>query len=305
MYKLISKYHNIILAGFKGLTALLALGFLWRHRRLWASLDFPTHGGALKILSILLIFSLLNWFFEIKKWQVLAHNIQSISWAEAAKQSLMSFSISLLTPNRVGEYGAKMIFYPKKDYKKVWALTFIGNFSQLSLTLVMGLAALLFWWRHQAIQTYIQKMSFSILTILLIISGSGFLIWLLRRFYLKSKQQVLWQSQVWRAGLLYATLRYLIFSSQFVLLLYVLRHHLSFTYLYPAVFLSYLIATLIPMLAFFDWAVKSTVAIGVFSLINVPAAIVFKVVAMMWLTNFMLPFLIGLLLLWRYKIPLK
>ena len=88
---------------------------------------------SLKNIAFLLIFSFSNWFFEIKKWQLLINRVQQNSFSEAAKQSLASLTASLITPNRIGEYGAKALYFKKSLSKKILALNLVGNFSKLLL----------------------------------------------------------------------------------------------------------------------------------------------------------------------------
>ncbi len=305
MYKLIFKYHKIFLNGFKVLTVFLALYYLWRQREIWSAFTLPAGVEIFKILLILTGFSLLNWFFEIKKWQGLAGHIRTITWTEAAKQTLMSFSVSLLTPNRIGEYGAKSVFYAQPDYKKVWALTFASNFAQLFWTFIMGVAVLLFWWQHPAVKAYISQWHLPFNAVFLGIIAIGLIAFVIYIKHLKSKNYLLLHKTVWQQSLFYAGVRYAVFSSQFALLLYFLSHNIGLNFIYPAVFLSYFMASLIPVLAFFDWAVKSSVSVLVFGMINMPGALVFNVVSLMWLANFLIPFLAGLVLIWHFKFHIK
>lgn len=302
MYKLLLKYHNLITTALKMSFSLWALYFLWQHRMIFKVYQNLPLNHLLELISILLILSSLNWFFEIKKWQILAHNLEHISLKEATKQSLISFSVSLLTPNRVGEYGSKIFFYDKRQRKKVLSLIFIGNTSQLIISLFMGVAALLYWsfgpLNKPLIIPYI-KWGLLFLVMLPI------LFFLLRRYIKNPRKLIITQPKLWQKSLSYAGLRYFIFSSQFVLLLLLFSVPLRAPILYSAVFLTYFVSALIPMLAFLDWAVKGSVAIWIFSWLHISEQVIFKIIALMWTTNFLLPFLAGLILIWRYKIRLK
>ena len=66
--------------------------------------------------SLLLLFLFLglttaNWFFEILKWKTVMSNLRSISMKTAMKQSLYALTVSMATPSRLGDYGAKAYFY--------------------------------------------------------------------------------------------------------------------------------------------------------------------------------------------------
>ena len=66
---------------------------------------------SLKTIIFLLILTIFNWFFEILKWQELVSSIKKISFKQALEQCLGSLTASLFTPNRIGEYGAKAIYF--------------------------------------------------------------------------------------------------------------------------------------------------------------------------------------------------
>ena len=97
----------------------------------------------LKNILVLIGLSCLNWLLESIKWKVLVTNITSISLFNAIEQSLGSLTASLFTPNRIGEYGAKAIYFAKPYRKKVLGLTLAGNLSQLLATVFFGLIGLI------------------------------------------------------------------------------------------------------------------------------------------------------------------
>ena len=55
----------------------------------------------------------------------------------------------------------------------------------------------------------------------------------------------------------------------------------------------YLIASVVPMLSMFDFVLKGTVAIWIFSFYNVQPIIILSITSIMWLLNFVLPAIIG------------
>ena len=68
----------------------------------------------------------LNWFFEIFKWKVLASHCERISLKESTKQVLKAHITSLITPAKIGEYGAKALFFKASYRKKILFLNVIG-----------------------------------------------------------------------------------------------------------------------------------------------------------------------------------
>ncbi len=103
---------------------------------------------AYPFLLLLILLSLANWVLEILKWQSLVQFVKPISFSKATSQSLSSLTASLMTPNRIGEYGAKAIYYPKPERAKIMLLNFLGNFTQMSVTVFFGSFGLLFLWEY-------------------------------------------------------------------------------------------------------------------------------------------------------------
>lgn len=303
MYKFLIKYHKLTLTFVKILISFLAVYYLWQHKylqNLWQDIEeLRTVGFIVKLL----IFSLINWSLEIKKWQFLTGYIQPVSYKEATKQSLISFALSLLTPNRVGEYGVKILFYEKKDYKKVLGLTLVGNISQLMITLLAGLFGLCYVYHTGMIDKLLRLNTFVLpgRKILLSLTTGLLIIAIIIYLFKKYRKNLAFQPGLWIKSNIYALLRYLVFSSQFVWLLKYFKVENNLLLLYAAVSLVYLFATLIPMLSLLDWAVKGDIAIWIFMALGINGVLVFKIVALMWFGNFLLPFLTGLIWMWASK----
>lgn len=92
-----------------------------------------------KNVLFLLIFTFFNWFLEILKWQNLVSFYQKITFKSALIQSLSSLTASLITPNRIGEYGAKALYFKKSIRKNIVTMNLVGNLSQLAVTIVFGI----------------------------------------------------------------------------------------------------------------------------------------------------------------------
>ena len=95
-------------------------------------------------ISFILLLSVLNRFFEILKWQNLVSSLYKISLPEATKQVLAALTAGLFTPNGVGEYAGKALFFEKHDTKKIVFLNLICNGIQMILTVIFGIFGLLY-----------------------------------------------------------------------------------------------------------------------------------------------------------------
>lgn len=93
---------------------------------------------------LVLALMLLNWGIEGRKWQVLIQHLEPSSWVRAFKAVLAGCSITMLTPNRIGEYGGRILYVEEENRIKAISLTIVGSISQLLVTLTMGCAGLLY-----------------------------------------------------------------------------------------------------------------------------------------------------------------
>ncbi|MFY0603097.1 MAG: hypothetical protein JXQ93_04050 [Flavobacteriaceae bacterium] len=251
---------------------------------------------SLKNIAFLLIFTLINWFLEIKKWQVLTQKIEFISFKNATKQSLSSLTFSLITPNRIGDYGAKALYYRKPKRKSILVLNFIGNFYQLFFTLFLGWLGLFYAGIEldglvsKGVMYMFYLIVITIVSLLILFKiNTRFKIWLgaiITRFKLiniKSNAKVM----------LLSLFRYLVFSHQFYVLLLIFNIDISYWDALAGISSMYLIASMIPMLSLFDFILKGSVAIFVFSFFEVDTISIISITTIMWMLNFALPAIIG------------
>ena len=261
--------------------------------------------SAVNIL-ILIAFTVFNWYYEILKWQNLSSSIRDNSFKRAIRESLASFTAAIFTPSRIGEYGAKCLYYARSEWRKIIFLNLLGNMAQLFATYFFGIAGLLF---------LITSLDLPLpLFNALLVSGllfSPFLIyWIMKRFKIRLKgystqrledsfrnvpKNIRWKT------ILYASARFLIFTHQFYFLLLVFHVEVSYPLLIAAVFSTYILASIIPTMIIFDALIKGGFAVWVFGLLQVPQIIVLSIVLTVWILNFALPGIAGSYFVLRYK----
>ena len=252
---------------------------------------------------LMLGFTLLNWFFEVLKWQNLVAGIRKISLSDSLKQSTVALSLALLTPNRIGEYGAKPVFFPRSEQKKVVALNFLGNTAQMLVTVLFGFFGMFFLWRQLATH-FTMTSVWLILVIALLLGVVVMRIKWIRRWisklirYLKSIPV-----NIQLKNGIYSVVRYLIFSHQFYFLLVFFGVPVDYFTAMYLIFTTYLLASLIPGFVAFDFLIKGSVAAGLFALFGVNEWLILGITGLMWLFNFALPALLGSFYLLRMKIP--
>jgi hypothetical protein len=246
------------------------------------------------VIVTILLFTITNWLIEIKKWKSLVSSIKNITLLQAFKQSFSSLTASLLTPNKIGEYGAKALYYPVKERKKIMLLNFLGNFSQMNMTVFFGLIGILFLWKKIPMDlniTFFQAFAIAIM--------AGLLLFFLIKKYWNNSWKKFIQSlylipiSIHLKNYTFSLLRYIIFSHQFYFLIVVFGVDINYFTIMTVIFSMYLIASVIPSFVIFDWLIKGSVAVSLFGIFGVNEIIILSIISIMWILNFALPSVIG------------
>ncbi|HIA06600.1 MAG TPA: hypothetical protein EYN71_07870, partial [Flavobacteriales bacterium] len=94
------------------------------------------------ILSLVILMMLLNWTLESLKWKFLINKIEEISVFRSLRAIFSGTSISVFTPNRIGDFAARVFYLDNSDRFKAVFITLVGSISQLVVTILIGLLAI-------------------------------------------------------------------------------------------------------------------------------------------------------------------
>tara|TARA_R110002072_G_scaffold7503_2_gene40998 strand:- start:792941 stop:793888 length:948 start_codon:yes stop_codon:yes gene_type:complete len=249
-------------------------------------------------LFTFILLATLNWLQEIAKWQQTVATFHKISFGEAAKQSLGSLTASLITPNRIGEYGAKALYFRPKHRKKILFLNFVHSSFQMLVTVLFGLPAFVYF-----VLEYQISMNGEVFFLI------GFIIVLLAiiGYYFRKKQwfvkglsiQNLWEQfkkiTLSKKVTLFSlsALRYLTFSSLFYIFLNFFGASVTYLEVASLIFSMYLLVSVAPTFFIFDVVVRGGVAVWLFSYVAIPDMMVLATVFSMWLLNVVIPAIVG------------
>jgi hypothetical protein len=263
------------------------------------------------LLLLVLVLMPLNWLFETQKWLTLLRKIESISFYQALKVVLVGLSLSLFTPNRVGEYGGRVMMVSKGNrLHAVWA-TMVGISSQWIVLVVGG------WWALMG-AFYLSFMPInSILLGSLILIGGLVSVFLLV-IYFNLKQLVLYAgrfkwTQKWSKkmsdspfdyytnreliqALMYSGIRYLIYSFQYLCLLYFFGFQASIFATFLGILIVYLLQTGIPLPPSTGLLGRGNIALLIFgylSIIEGATVAILSATFSLWMLNVVLPSHLG------------
>ncbi len=264
---------------------------------------------SIKNILFLLILSSFNWFFEILKWQRLVLTIKPISFKEALEQSLAGLTASLITPNRIGEYGAKAIYYKRPFRAKIVLLNLLGNMAQMTVTTILGLIGLIVFVNQYPVHINYHQAAKTGLVIILLIVTLGFG---MKLIHLKitghSIERIVGfikntASKTLTSVFLLSLTRYGVFSFQFYYLLLMFGVNLDYIEAMVIITSMYLLASVLPSLSLFDVLIKGSVAVFLFGFAGVNEFTVVAVVTLMWIFNFVLPSVFGSYFVLNFKLP--
>ncbi|MCV9933633.1 hypothetical protein OIU80_15215 [Flavobacterium sp. LS1R47] len=246
-------------------------------------------------ITFILLFSVLNRYFEILKWQNLAQVIHKISVSEATKQVLGALTAGLFTPNGIGEYAGKALFFEKKDTKKVVFLNLICNGIQMVLTIIFGVFGLMYFnSKYNVITPTTVTLLFGALLVLFLV------VFLVKKITIKgySIEKLIHKineipKSIHQKNILLGICRYLVFSHQYYFLFLAFDVDLPYFTLIATISAVYFLASSLPTFQFLDFAVKGSVAVYFFGILGVNEWIVIFISTLMWFLNVVLPVLIG------------
>ena len=272
------------------------------------------------LLIVVLLMVFINWMIEARKWQFLVNRFGSISLGRAFKATIAGTCFSLFTPNRVGEFLGRVIFVQPSERRKAVFATIVGSIAQFLTTILMGcFAAIWFIYTNATIQG-IQGLGLGVVLSLSIILAFLCLIIYFQPSIIRTVFNNIRWLRKWRQAILVldrydnaalvtvlvlSILRYLVFSTQFVMLLFLFNVDISVTNAYASVFLVYLISTILPTVIFSELGVRELVAWSVMSAFATNEIGIVAASFVLWVINLLVPAAVGSVIVLGSKIELS
>lgn len=254
-------------------------------------------------IILVLALSFANRFLEILKWQNLVSDITQISLSESTKQVLAALTAGLFTPNGIGEYGAKALFFEKPLAKRIVFLNLICNGVQMILSVIFGIFGLLYF------NVYFEVLTAKTVLVLFgLVCAMAIVSFFFRKFSIRgfSIEKLIRKinqlpRKIHTKNTFLAVCRYLVFSHQYFVLFRLFDVDLPYPILMSAITATYFLASSLPTFQFLDFAVKGGVAVYFFGLLGVNEWITVFISTLMWFLNVVLPVCIGSFYVLKFK----
>ncbi len=269
------------------------------------------------ILAVVCVLMPFNWLIETLKWQPFLRRYDPISLKKAFFAVLAGVSFALFTPNRVGEYAGRLLYVRPENHWKSLLINAVGGIAQYLVLLTGGIlgglwfAARFLQWDQTTLLTCAAFVLAGLCVLYYIFFNIRRIVPIARRIPLLRRlkpyvRDVVMLEQFRRRDLLlilfWSAARYLIYSTQYVLLLRFFSIETGLWGAYAGVATIYLLQTIIPLPAIAGLLVRGNLAVFVWAFFGGNELSSLAATFILWIINLILPALVGTFSLFHVSI---
>ena len=266
-------------------------------------------------LVIVFLLMFLNWILDAIKWKYIIKKIEIVSLWLSIKAVFLGITVSIFTPNRIGEFGGRIFCLKSADRIKGVIITILGNVAQLLVTIIFGSIAFLFYVKRFDLFFIFHEKYYLLLIIIFIFLSififlfinTSFLIQLLNKFsFLRKYKDYInvfsfFSIKELLNVILLSMLRYMVFSLQYFILLLFFEVDINFFDSFIMSSLVFFTISIIPTIAITEIGVRGSLAIYFFGLISSNNIGILTATFSLWIVNLVLPALIGIVFVYNLK----
>lgn len=262
-----------------------------------------THNWWFLVFTILLI--PVNWGLETRKWLSLLPANFGLGFWQSLRAVLVGVAISIITPNRIGEYGGRILLVKGRKRWDAVLATLVGSMAQLLVLLSGGIFGLLVYGGRHLDFPASQYNAALVIVGLLVIAGL-YIFFNIARFerYLKPlTRRFKWVKHLLRirvysrkkllSGLAWAALRYLTYVVQYLLILRFFGVEPPVLQGLAAIATIYLIQTSVPLPPLIAIFARGEIAILIWSVFSSDAGSILAASLSLFILNLSVPALLG------------
>ena len=271
------------------------------------------------LVVLVFIMMFFNWLVEAVKWKFLIGKIEKVSMLTSLRAVFSGITVSVFTPNRIGEYGGRVFCLEKADRIQGVLITVLGSMAQLLTTIFFGSMGILFLNNYiPELDGLYQEMEFAypvmffmllLLNILLLLLFHNISVisnlmdkfsWLSK--YKKYKEVfTYYNTQELAFVFIFSIIRYAIFTTQFFILLQLFTVDITY---FDAIILTMVmlfVISIIPTIAISEIGIRGSVAVYLFSLVSANILGILSATFVLWVINLLFPALIGAFFVFTLK----
>lgn len=265
------------------------------------------HANAGWLLAVLALLPV-NWLLETQKWRLLLHSFMSVGWAQSLRGVLAGVSLAVFTPNRLGEYGGRVLFIRPRHRWQAVAANIVSTLSQAVVVVAAGSAGLLWFVQH-----HLQPAAFYLYAVAMVALASVAVL-LFCYFHIRLLTLVLRRAKWLRrirplmrgAGVLgrfsqrtlakvlgCAALRYWVYSVQYFFLLNYFGIKTGILGGFAGISTLFLLQTGIPLPPVMGLVARGSLAVQVWAQFGANEISSLAATFLLWIINLILPALVG------------
>lgn len=258
----------------------------------------------------------LNWLIEAFKWHYFIRRYEPVSLMRAYAAVLVGVTFSLLTPNRIGEFGGRLLYVRRINHWRSIASNAVGGVAQYLVLLAGGIVGAIY---------LAPNLWPGLPEVERILAGAVVVVAVLYVFYfnplfvlpvLKRLTQVKWLGFIKPAiemleGLrprdmaviwLWSALRCLVYVTQYYLMLRFFGIEIGVSSAFSGIFLIFMLQTILPVPALAGLLLRGNLAVWLWSHFGAAEISSLAATFSLWIINLILPALVGTFLMLNVNI---
>lgn len=268
---------------------------------------------AILMLSVVLGLMIINWVLEAAKWRYLAQRLSHITLWKSIEAVFCGLTWAIFTPNRIGEYGGRVMFLPqRKRVHGVFAMA-VGSFGQNVITNVLGAVAVLWFianFLHVSVWVYAGAVVLAVLLILVMVLFFFNIKWMVsflnsisflrkyhRFFDIMGRYKFIELVRIMG----FCLARFAVFSFQYYLVIHLLIPQIPLYDVLLMIFVLLFVQSALPSLDLFDFGVRAFTADKLFGYITDQKLAIIAAVTAIWFINLILPAILGSVFVFKLR----
>ncbi|MBK7184264.1 MAG: flippase-like domain-containing protein [Bacteroidetes bacterium] len=305
--------YKVISLFIKAVILLLSIVYIFNKLVVANELNFlieKLKTSKLSYVALVFVLMFVNWGLEAWKWQYLIKPLERISFTKSLQSVFSGVTVSIFMPNRIGEFAGRIFYLERADKIKATIKNFIGSISQLTVTMVFGLAAIAFAYYQNVLRLdEIELVKKNYWMLMLLVLFFNWLFFLYPNFmglnfgtkanYVEALYDVDYKQ--WLYVFMLSMMRYIVFLMQFFILLMAFDIQVGFQTAVTVIALLFFVSSFIPSFATTEVITRGATAVYLFNLANIDTSFVIIVSLLLWAINLAIPALLGGLFVWKMK----
>lgn len=282
--------------------------FTYKIHQRFEQYDLLHHHGSYLILVLAFVLLFVNWGIESIKWHKLINRFEPMPFLTATKAVLSGVTLSIITPNQIGDFVGRVIHLEVLNKLKGSLITVIGHTAQVIITLFFGVISLSYFSIHYAGIWYWIPVAIVFLIGLIFV-------------YLRMNQTYQYVKEVkWLKGLAayadvfstfnskellqilgWSFLRYLVFLFQYYLLLHFYEVEIDVLPAIACIIGTFCVQSVVPSFLLLEIGLRGASALAFFQLFSSNQEGILLAAYSLWMVNMLLPALIGMYFIYQVR----